>query len=53
MKTAPEGGSESIWEDKGAKFTYLFYFLWPHLEHVEIPGPGIESEPQLWQHQIL
>ena len=23
------------------------FFLWPHLCHMEIPRPGIESEPQL------
>ena len=24
------------------------FFFWPCLQHVEVPGPGIESEPQLW-----
>ena len=28
-------------------------FFWPHLRHVEGPRPGIEPEPQQWQHQIL
>ena len=27
---------------------YLFFFLfWLHLQHMEIPGPGIESKLQL------
>ena len=34
-------------------------FSWPHLWHMEVPGPGIESKlqlqptPQPWQHRIL
>ena len=31
----------------------LLLFLLLHLQHMEVPGPGIESEPQLWQHWIL
>ena len=31
----------------------LFYFLGPWLWPMEVPGPGIESEPQQWQCQIL
>ena len=37
----------------------LFVFLWTHSEHMEVPGPGTESElhlwplPQLWQCWIL
>ena len=37
----------------------LIYLLWLYLRHLEFPGPGIESEPQLqampqlWQCQIL
>ena len=27
--------------------------LWLHLWHMEVSGPGIESEPQLWQYQTL
>ena len=26
---------------------FFFPFFWPHLQHMEIPGPGIKSEPQL------
>ena len=39
-------------------FTFL-KILWPHLWHVEVPRPGVESKPklqptqQLWQQQIL
>ena len=40
-------------------FFCLFFFLWPHLRHIEVPGPGVESElqlrstmPQPWQHGI-
>ena len=35
---------------------YYYYFLfWLHLQHMELPGPGIESKTetptlQLWQH---
>lgn len=28
-------------------FFFLFLFKWLHLLHVEVTGPGIESEPQL------
>ena len=28
-------------------FVYLFFFLWPHLQHMEVPGLGVESELQL------
>lgn len=28
-------------------------FLWPHPRRVGVPGPGVESEPQLWQLWIL
>ena len=31
----------------------LFVCLWPHTQPMEVPGPGIESEPQLGQHRIL
>ena len=26
---------------------FIYLFLWPHLRHMEVPGPGIESKPQL------
>ena len=32
------------------KKTFYFLILWPHLRHMKVPGPGIESEPQLRQH---
>ena len=25
----------------------FFFFLWPHLWHVEVPGLGVKSEQQL------
>ena len=33
----------------------LFYslFLWLHPRHTEVPGPGIECQPQLQQYHIL
>ena len=31
----------------------LVIFFWPHLWHAEVPGPGMEPEPQQRQHQIL
>ena len=40
-------------------FWGLFGFFWLHLQHMEVPRPGIKSEPQLWltpqvwQHRIL
>ena len=27
-------------------YRFFLFFLWPHLQHVEVPGPGTESEPQ-------
>ena len=38
---------------------FLYFFLWPQLRHMEIPGLGVESElqlqsvPQLPKHWIL
>ena len=29
----------------------LFFFSWLHPQHMEVPKPGTESEPQLQQHQ--
>ena len=40
-------------------FIYLFITLWPHLWHMDLPRPGIESKLQLqsmvplWPHRIL
>ena len=37
---------------------FFFFFLWSHAWHMEIPGPGCQSEqqlrpmPQPWQHWI-
>ena len=28
-------------------FHLLFFSFWPHPQHMEFPGPGMESEPQL------
>ena len=25
----------------------FFFFLWPHLQHMEVPGPGVKSELHL------
>ena len=33
---------------KHARFSF-----WLHPQHVEVPGPGIEPELQLWQYWIL
>ena len=44
------------------KYIYIHthtLFLWQHLQHMDVPGPGIKPEPQmqpvphLWQSQIL
>ena len=32
-------------------FLFFFFFFWPHLWHMEVPGSGAIA-PQLWQHQI-
>ena len=29
-------------------FFFFFFFFWLHLQHMEIPRPGMESEQQLW-----
>ena len=26
---------------------FFFFFFWPHPRPMEVPGPGIKSEPQL------
>ena len=31
---------------------FFFFFLWPHLQHIEVPGFGVEWEPQPQQRQI-
>ena len=28
--------------------TYIFKILWLHLQHMEVPGPVMESKLQLW-----
>ena len=30
-------------------FILFFYFLWPHLLHMKVPGLGVESELKLHQ----
>ena len=46
------------WLAQNLNFNYYLFF-WPHLWHVELPGPGIkptpkqQSKPQQWHHQIL
>ena len=37
--------------------SFFFFFLWPHMLHMEVPGLGVRSEhlkpmPQPWQHRI-
>ena len=40
-------------------FLCFFFLFWPHMQHMEVPGPGMKSKvklqsmPQLWQCQIL
>ena len=59
----------STWSGYSSLITYMianvfqhsvgFLFFWPHSRHMEVPGPGTESKPQLWptpqlqQRQIL
>ena len=28
-------------------FIFYFCFLWPHLQHMEVPRPGVKSELQM------
>ena len=35
------------------QYVYIFDFFPPYLWHREVPGPGIEPEPQQWQCWIL
>ena len=28
------------------KVEIFFFFLWPHMQHMEFPGPGVKSELQ-------
>lgn len=38
-----------LFSNAKTRIIFSFFFLfWPHLQHMEVPGPGIESEPQLW-----
>ena len=40
------------WEPPyGGILSLSFLILWPHLGYVEVPGPGIESEPQMQLRQ--
>ena len=32
---------------------FFFFFKWQHVQHMEVLGPGVESELQLWQCQVL
>ena len=37
-----------------AHFIFIFYYYFrPCLQHAEVSGPGIEPEPQQWQHWVL
>ena len=29
-------------------FLKMYLFVWTHRQHMEVPRPGIESEPHLW-----
>ena len=29
-------------------FINFFSFIWPHLQHMDNPGPGVKSKLQLW-----
>ena len=31
---------------------FFFFFLRPHPWLLEVPGPGIESKPRMWQRGI-
>ena len=43
--TPPRSWSGSVQEKPGVSF--FFSFLQPHMQHMEVPGPGVESELQL------
>lgn len=41
--------AKGVWyiRDEGdAAILFIFFIFWPHLWDVEVPGPGIELEPQ-------
>lgn len=46
----PSTSDYQHWEALGFQYNLrlFFFFFWPHLWPMEIPGPGRESEPQLW-----
>ena len=59
---APSLWTQGQMIDAGLLYFTLLYFgfiFWPHSGHMEVPRPGIKSEPQLrpepqlQQHQIL
>ena len=35
-----------IFTSSHLSFSFFFFFLEPHLRHMEVPGPGIEPMPQ-------
>lgn len=54
--SAPQGNSFrgpcfSLFISKG--FFFFFFLAGAHPEHMEVPGPGIELEPQLLPHLML
>ena len=42
-----------LWQMLECSGKDFFFPLWLHPWHMKVPKPGIESEPQLWQRQIL
>ena len=49
--------SKVVYTNKPLHCLFISFFPFQlHPQHMEVPGPGIESEPelqQLWQHRIL
>ena len=51
QKSSENQGSVTV-SNLNLFFKNFFFFLLPHPQHMEVPGPGTESEPQLqpiWQ----
>ena len=43
----PKGDVLIGWKKSQMTNYLLFFFLGPHLQHIEVPGLGVESELQL------
>ena len=43
-----------VWSLEGhPEIVVFFFFKWLHQQHLEVPGLGIESKPQVQHHWVL